>query len=594
MSQAGSLPNEASQELVPGRLLDGFLLLAAGGSSTPDDVVSANLSSLRVIDVAEEDLSFFTNLDRVDLSDNQLNYDQVLEHLGRLPRVGSIVLACNSISYLTVPTGSLRSLHTLDLSYNELRGDVLSHLACLQSLVTLNLASNCISSLPSEEELYGLQCLQELILDANDLVQFVQWRALDAIPNLKKLSLASNRVKRLKDDAPDSANGVVTYFPMLQELDLSSNEIVGVECLPAVKLFLSLKTLRLSDNPCTRVAPSRQLLIPGIDISSQESKPWYLKFSGCHQIVKQKKIKLKMDSRTMRKVPNERQDIQARLTGPLQLSSFDEEANQLLISLSFRSEPPGATIRETGPSTSFLTAVDERPPATVFVEKPIEILNDDLTEEELDQILRERRAHIERQFKATPQEPPASFMRKPPFGEGSSSKQKLQMLMSSKEDGGPAHSTDAEPGRKRTSSYKERSSSFQSGALAYDAQRNHPDVSLRRNQPVSILSTSHIADTGLLGPMAPMAPMAYGGYSNLVVPTFDSPASRFTATPGAKSSLVGLPPISGSKALSDEHGAGRDSLTKSGKAPDMGVREAMRALRAAAMSEFAASRVKVH
>jgi len=116
----------------------------------------------------------------------------------------------------------------------------------------LNLSSNCISSVPPEEELYGLQSLEELSLDANDLVQFVQWRALDVLPRLRKLSLASNRIKRLKDDAPDQPGDPISYFESLEELDLSGNEIVRVDELPAVKLFRSLRKLTLSDNPCTK------------------------------------------------------------------------------------------------------------------------------------------------------------------------------------------------------------------------------------------------------------------------------------------------------------------------------------------------------
>eukprot|EP00438_Fugacium_kawagutii_P003904 Skav220697 [mRNA] locus=scaffold472:514113:516676:+ [translate_table: standard] len=65
----------AENNYVEGRLLDGFLLLAAGGSNTPDQVVTVNLSSLQIIDIAEEDLSFFAQLHRVDLSDNQLGKD---------------------------------------------------------------------------------------------------------------------------------------------------------------------------------------------------------------------------------------------------------------------------------------------------------------------------------------------------------------------------------------------------------------------------------------------------------------------------------------------------------------------------------------
>merc|ERR1712232_571983 len=139
-----------------------------------------------------------------------------------------------------------------DLSFNELHGDVLKELARLPSLVTLNLSSNCISSVPQEDDLYGLHALEELILDANDLVQFIQWRSLDALPRLKKLSLASNRVKRLKDDAPDMAGNTVSYFPALRELDLSCNEISSCSSLPVIQHFQSLRTIRLSDNPCVR------------------------------------------------------------------------------------------------------------------------------------------------------------------------------------------------------------------------------------------------------------------------------------------------------------------------------------------------------
>eukprot|EP00913_Durusdinium_trenchii_P029493 g27646.t1 len=177
----------AENNYIEGRLLDGFLLLAAGGSNTPDEVITVNLSSLQIVDIAEEDLAFFAQLHRVDLSDNQLGYEHLLEQIARIPRLGTLNLACNSISSLQVGHGILQFLEVLDLSFNGLHGDVLGQLARLPNLVWLNLASNCISSLPPEEELSGLQVLQELILDSNDLVQFMQWRSLDAVPQLRSL-----------------------------------------------------------------------------------------------------------------------------------------------------------------------------------------------------------------------------------------------------------------------------------------------------------------------------------------------------------------------------------------------------------------------
>lgn len=82
-----------------GRLLDGFLVLASGGFGLPDDAVTANLSSLEIVEVSD-DLRFFPNLDSLDLSDNRLNYREVLEHLFVTPRLTKINLSCNGICRL--------------------------------------------------------------------------------------------------------------------------------------------------------------------------------------------------------------------------------------------------------------------------------------------------------------------------------------------------------------------------------------------------------------------------------------------------------------------------------------------------------------
>ncbi|CAE7342614.1 Xrra1 [Symbiodinium natans] len=428
----------AQPDYVEGRLLDGFLLLAAGGSGQPEGVITVNLSSLQIVDIAEEDLSFFNNLDRVDLSDNQLGYEHLLEQITRLPRLGTLNLACNSISSLQVGAGILQSLEVLDLSFNGLHGDVLGQLARLPSLVWLNLASNCISSLPPEAELVGLQALEELILDSNDLVQFMQWRSLDAVPHLRKLSLMSNRVKRLKDDAPDTASGTtLCYFPYLQELDLSSNEITGVSSLPVIQLFQSLRVLRLTDNPCTRgnaTIPS----VPSVAIVCEDIKPFYMKGNGC--FAKAEKIpgmKLKMDSRKMKKVRDVRtHGVFSRPRSMSQLGLLDEDANALVVhwpgamSVNARAmSAPAATAavpaaEHMGTSQSKMltksnqedsskstTSISDGGLAAIvlFVSG---ILSDDLTEEELDQIFRERKQTIENRFEQ-PVAEPTSFMKEP-------------------------------------------------------------------------------------------------------------------------------------------------------------------------------------
>jgi len=424
-SLPSSVQSDGSGDFVEGRLLDGFLLLAAGGSSSPEDVVSVNLSSLQIVDVAAEDLTFFGNLDSLDLSDNQLSDENILEQFGRLPRLSRLLLSCNSISSLQVPSqGALRLLETLDLSFNELHGDVLSQLAHLPRLVTLNLSSNCISSVPPEEELYGLQSLEELSLDANDLVQFVQWRALDVLPRLRKLSLASNRVKRLKDDAPDHPDDQIFYFESLEELNLSSNEIQRVEELPVVKLFRSLRKLTLSDNPCTKTAGASEHTMQGMKFECKDTKPWYLLGGGCFQ--KREKItkpKIKLDRKKMKTVRASAKVAECTKARNLnsQLGVLDQESNQLIVDLragegSFnpttmaRGLPMAGTGASSGPG-AFAT-------------------DDDYSEEELAQIFAQQTAKIANAFNQ-PVEEPASFRRIPPFTVSASAGQKLELQDSS-------------------------------------------------------------------------------------------------------------------------------------------------------------------
>ncbi|CAE8702461.1 unnamed protein product, partial [Polarella glacialis] len=106
------------------------------------------------------------------------------------------------------------------------------------------------------------------------------------------------------DDAPDSATGtMVSYFPSLQELDLSSNEITGCSSLPVVQLFPRLKCIRLSDNPCTRGPTASAQRLAGISIVVEEVKPFYMKGNGCFaKSTKNSQPKLKLDRTKLRRV----------------------------------------------------------------------------------------------------------------------------------------------------------------------------------------------------------------------------------------------------------------------------------------------------
>mmetsp|Transcript_72944 Transcript_72944/g.128838 ORF Transcript_72944/g.128838 Transcript_72944/m.128838 type:complete len:598 (-) Transcript_72944:178-1971(-) len=588
---------DAGTDYVEGRLLDGFLLLAAGGSSQPDGVVTVNLSSLQIVDVAEEDLAFFGHLDRLDVSDNQLGYDHILDQLSRVPRLSTLNLACNSISALQVQQGMLRHLEVLDLSFNGLHGDVLSQLARLPSLVSLNLSSNCISSVPPEEELMGMQALEQLILDANDLVQFMQWRALDALPRLKKLSLTSNRVKRLKDDAPDTASGTTaSYFPALEELDLSSNEISGVTSLPVVQLFQRLNLIRLSDNPCCRGKSAEAQKIPGVTVIAKDSKPFYMNGNGCFQ--KAEKVsqpKLKIDRKRLRKVKGDVSQVKSRSMS--QLGYLDEEANQLLVAMSgdVISEINQGRVSSAPASTAVVPAGDNG------------ILHDELSESELEQIFKDRRATIESRFEADVEEP-QSFMRQP---EDQAAKEKLSQLMrqmrqQQEEESGASTTTSPANAKAPASSFfltggdevdglgTSRAAKPRLGSAGYGGVRGTPSPAARDGR-TSSKGSNLPAESG------EGAEAGEEGDDDIV----PSPFQAFLAagqgrTPagGDGPGGVSLPPIAGgqstSKGFTPVAGAatGLPDLRSGGKkqfqgVADQGVKEAIRALRAATMSEYA-------
>lgn len=370
--------------------------------------------------------------------------------------------------------------------------------------------------------------LQELILDYNDLVQFMQWRSLDAVPQLRKLSLVSNSVKRLKDDAPDTASGTtISYFPYLEELDLSYNEITGVSSLPVINLFQSLRVLRLTENPCSRDSGN----LSNVEVVCEDIKPFYMKGNGAFaKLEKIPKPKLKLDCRKMRKVSNMKQfgTFNSRPRSMSQLGFLDEETNALVVKLTgdileMNARAISAPAAETGGMSQG-------------------ILSDDLTEEELDQIFKDRKRTIEKRFEE-PVEEPGSFMREPA---DAATKEKLLQLM--------RQMRQAEESVGGTQNQTPKGGLFLTGLEEASEQRpvRRPRPKRRPEPP----EQDNLAPASAF--QAFLASQGHTGPSQL-----DSPLP--TPVGG-----VGLPDLRAVK-----------------KPVDAGVKEALRALRAAALSEFA-------
>jgi hypothetical protein len=60
-----------------GKLLDGFLILYSCRVKLPHESIKSKLASQKIVEVIEEDLCYFQNLNSIDLSDNRVRLEQL-------------------------------------------------------------------------------------------------------------------------------------------------------------------------------------------------------------------------------------------------------------------------------------------------------------------------------------------------------------------------------------------------------------------------------------------------------------------------------------------------------------------------------------
>jgi len=227
--------------------------------------------------------------------------------------------------------------------------------------------------------------------------------------------------------------------------------------------------------------------------------------------------------------------------GMPQLCLYDAEANRLLVSL--KGAPSLAIRPAESPEGQLLPARAGASSAPIAGEG---MLSDELSEDELDQILEERRANIDRAFQE-PVEGPTSFIKVPPFAASASERanQKLARMH---------------------------------GAEEVVAEVRSPTPVGRASAAPGPAST-FFSLTGL-GEEA--ADLIRGAAARPKASTMSAMAADMAPRP-ASPGQVRLPPIDPSSRSSSACSTGRPAPP----VPNVGVREAMRALRAAALSEYA-------
>mmetsp|Transcript_39281 Transcript_39281/g.59971 ORF Transcript_39281/g.59971 Transcript_39281/m.59971 type:complete len:171 (+) Transcript_39281:580-1092(+) len=145
-----------------GRLLDGFLILYSCRVKLPHEAIKSKLDSQNIMEVIEEDLCYFQNLNSIDLSDNHVR----LEQLRNLKSLADINLQYNNIRIIpSLASDDFERLETLNLSYNSITPASIRSLFPLKKLRNLDLQANNLVTLP--EDIGEFENLEELNLSSN-------------------------------------------------------------------------------------------------------------------------------------------------------------------------------------------------------------------------------------------------------------------------------------------------------------------------------------------------------------------------------------------------------------------------------------------
>ncbi|KAF5475681.1 hypothetical protein F2P56_007460 [Juglans regia] len=281
---------QASSNYSSACLWDGITCNAGGSVTTIDKSHSSLGGQLNKLN-----LSFFPNLDRLDLNGNLLTglipieigmlknlvyldlhsnllVGPIPATLGYLTNLEYLDLGLNNYINGSIPPkiGMLKNLTTLYLDLNMLVGPIPSTLGCLTSLDFLYLNHNELNGfIPSEIEM--LKSLTSLDLSFNMLVGPIL-STLGHLPNLKYLDLSQNQINGFIPSEIGMLKSLTSldlsfnmlvgpipstlgHLPNLKYLDLRQNQING-SIPPKIRMLKNLTSLYLSLNMLVGPIPS--------------------------------------------------------------------------------------------------------------------------------------------------------------------------------------------------------------------------------------------------------------------------------------------------------------------------------------------------
>jgi Leucine-rich repeat (LRR) protein len=217
--------------------IDGFYLLEAANNDFPEDVQHLTLTDKNLRSVIDEDLTYFSDLFFLDVSENYLPFTP----FGALPNLQELRMACNHMQTIDDLYG-FNKLMYLDLSYNQLSVDSIMSLSVLPMLKELDLCGNNLSTLPPD--LSNFQSLEKILLEYNKFDNNRIFQILGTIPNIRFIDLSHNYLSFIPRETCEYGG-----LRLLETLDLAFNFFVSEESIEAIVLLNRLTTLILYGNP---------------------------------------------------------------------------------------------------------------------------------------------------------------------------------------------------------------------------------------------------------------------------------------------------------------------------------------------------------
>ncbi|GLE07941.1 hypothetical protein PINS_up018770 [Pythium insidiosum] len=153
----------------------------------PDEITQAVLSGMNITHVVSEDLLFFTNLRRLDISDNEAPF----EPFGLLPQLVELDIQCNALQNVVVGNG-FQHLEVLNASFNCLTSKDIDQLSTLLRIRELYVSHNWIRTLPPVMDRFSR--LETLSLEQNGISGDEVFNFLAIMPRLRNLNLSHNKL----------------------------------------------------------------------------------------------------------------------------------------------------------------------------------------------------------------------------------------------------------------------------------------------------------------------------------------------------------------------------------------------------------------